>query len=167
MTDVASFENNIIVREAAEADAELIVHFVRELAKFEKEPVETVRLTATEVLRDAFGLSPKFEVLIAEFKATPVGMALFFENYSTWTARPGLWIEELFVEEQYRRHGIGRRLLSEVARLARERSYGRVELSALKWNPAIAFYRRLGFEPMDDWQTYRVDSTGIDDFASM
>ncbi len=152
----------IQIRPAVPADASLIVRFGQALAEFEKEPAENVHLDEQKVLEHAFGASPKFEVLIAEIDRSPVGMALFFQNFSTWTARPGIWVEELFVEGAWRGRGVGRELLAAVARLAEERGCGRVELAVLDWNPAADFYRTLGFQPLEQWRTFRLDEAGIE-----
>ena len=149
--------NTIVVRVAVESDAGTIARFVRELAEFEKEPLENVRMDEAAVLSHAFGEQRHFEVLIAENGDTPVGMALFFETYSTWAARPGIWIEELYVVEDRRGQGIGSRLLESVVDIARKRNYGRVELAALDWNPAIGFYEARGFQELSEWKTFRFD----------
>lgn len=158
MDELEASSRRIEIRPAIPADAELIVHFVKELAKFENEPLENVKLTPEIVSKDGFGSESRFEVLIAEVSGKPVGMALFFSTYSTWTAKPGIWVEELFVEEEHRSTGVGRQLLSAVVELAKERDYGRVELAVLKWNPAVGFYEHMGFEPMREWQTYRLSA---------
>jgi GNAT superfamily N-acetyltransferase len=104
------------------------VNYVRALAEFENEPPGNVRLDEAAVLRDAFSERSRFEVLIAEVNQRPAGMALFMENYSTWTARPGIRAEELFVEEQFRNQGVGRSLMAALSRIAIERNSGRIEL---------------------------------------
>jgi GNAT superfamily N-acetyltransferase len=97
-----------------------------------------------------------FEALLAERDGEAIGFALFFQSYSTWAGRPGLYLEDLFVEESERGAGVGRALLAAVARLAVGRDCGRLELAALDWNtPAIGFYRTLGAEAMDQWTVYR------------
>ncbi len=156
MSDGRDASENSRIRQATAADASTIVHFVRELAKFEREPLSSVKLDEQTVLEQAFGDTQRFEVLIAEAGGQPVGMALFFENYSTWAARPGIWIEELFVEEDFRGQGLGRQLVEAVVDIARSRGCGRVELAVLDWNPATDFYRHHGFEELDEWRTYRL-----------
>jgi len=144
------------VRWATENDAALIVHFIRALAIFEKEPVEHVRITEADVHRDAFGPSRRFEVLIAEIDRKPVGFALFFPNYSTWEGKPGLYIEDIFVEESARKSGIGRKLIAAVAKIAESRRCARIDLAVLDWNPARGFYNRLGFRRAEQWQIFRL-----------
>jgi GNAT superfamily N-acetyltransferase len=153
-----------IIRARA-SDAGLIVHFVRALAAYEKEPAQTVRITEADVVRDGFGANPRFEALIAEMDGAPAGFALFFPNYSTWEGRPGLYVEDIFVEEHARRHGVGRRLMAAVARLARERGFARIDLSMLDWNPARGFYRRLGLKQMESWQPFRLEGVSLERLA--
>ncbi len=152
------------VRPATPADAGAIVRLIRGLAEFEKEPLTTVRITADDVRRDAFGPNPRFEALIAELEGDPVGLALFFHTYSTWEASPTLWLEDLFLEERARGLGLGHQLIAALARIAADRGCGRLELSVLHWNPAREFYQRHGFRHMSDWLTYRLDG---DQFAAL
>ncbi len=154
------------VRRATPEDAATIVRFVRALAEFEREPAESVRLTEVDVLRDGFGERPLFEVLIAELDGAAVGFALFFPHYSTWEGRATLYLEDLFVDEAARGHGIGRALLAALARLAVERGAPRIDLSVLDWNPAREFYHRLGMAHMDDWLPYRMSGEAIERRAS-
>lgn len=155
----------IRIRAARESDASLIVGYVRKLAIFEKENVENVRITEADVLRDGFGQHPRFEVLIAEVDGAAVGFALFFPNYSTWEGRPGLYIEDIFVEESSRKHGVGRMLIAAIAKIARERNYVRIDLLMLDWNPARGFYRRLGFVHQETWQPFRLAGSALDALA--
>ena len=144
------------IRWATEDDAALIVHYIRALAIFEKEPVDHVRITEAEVRRDAFGPIRRFEVLIAEIDRKPVGFALFFRNYSTWEGKPGLYIEDIFVEESARGSGIGRKLIAAVAKIAQSRGCARIDLAVLDWNPARGFYNRIGFRHAEPWQIFRL-----------
>lgn len=153
------------VRPAVPEDAATIVRLVRSLAVYENEPVEIVRLTEADVLRDGFGDRPRFETLLAELDGVPVGFALFFHNYSTWQGRPGLYLEDLYVEEDARGHGLGADLMRELARIAEERGCARLELSVLDWNPTREFYHRLGFDHMHEWLAYRLDGPGISKLA--
>ena len=146
-----------LIRWATEADAALIVHFIRQLAIFEKEPVEHVRITEADVRRDGFGDRPRFEVLIAEVDHKPVGFALFFPNYSTWEGKSGLYIEDIFVDESMRGTGVGRKLIAAVAKIAHSRRCARIDLAVLHWNPARGFYHRLGFRHAEPWQIFRLD----------
>jgi GNAT superfamily N-acetyltransferase len=152
------------VRWATENDAALIVHYIRALAIFEKEVVANVHITEADVRRDAFGTTRRFEVLIAEVDRTPVGFALFFPNYSTWEGKPGLYIEDIFVEESARGTGIGRKLIAAVAKIAHSRGCARIDLAVLHWNPARGFYHRLGFQHAEPWQIFRLSESS---FASL
>ncbi len=153
------------IRPAVPADAGTIVRLVRQLALFEKEPVETVRLTESDIVRDGFGDHPRFEALIAELDGEPAGFAVFFHNYSTWEGQAGLWVEDIFVEERARDRGLGRQLMVEIARVARARGCPRVELSVLAWNPAREFYARIGFDHMEEWLPYRITEPALGTLA--
>jgi GNAT superfamily N-acetyltransferase len=111
-----------------------------------------------EILRETlFGRRRSAEVAIGYFKKEAVGFVLFFHNYSTFLGRSGIYIEDLFVDEAFRRRGFGRALLTHVAKIARERQCGRLEWSVLDWNePAIHFYKQLGAVPMNEWTVFRV-----------
>ena len=153
------------VRLAVPSDASAIVEFVRGLARFEDEPVEHVRLTEADVLRDGFGARPAFEVVIAERLregvTIPVGFALFFPNYSTWEGRPGLYIEDLFVIDAERGSGVGRAILAAVAQIAWQRGAARLDLAVLDWNPARGFYERMGFRWIRNWLPYRLSGEAL------
>ncbi len=149
------------IRWATERDAALIVHFIRALAIFEKEPVEQVKITEADVLRDCFGPTRRFEVLIAEVDRKPAGFALFFPNYSTWEGKPGLYIEDIFVEESARKSGIGRKLIAAVAKIAKSRGCARIDLAVLDWNPARGFYHRIGFRHAEPWQIFRLTASSF------
>ena len=144
------------IRWATEADAALIVHYIHALAIFEKEDVTNVHITEADVRRDGFGERPRFEVLIAEVDRKPVGFALFFPNYSTWEGKPGLYIEDIFVEESARGSGIGKKLIAAIAKVAHSRGCARIDLAVLDWNPARGFYNRLGFRHAEPWQIFRL-----------
>jgi GNAT superfamily N-acetyltransferase len=153
------------IRPAAEADVPLILRFIRELAEYERLLHEVV--ATEERLRETlFGARPAAEVVIAEdADGEALGFALFFHNYSTFLARPGIYLEDLYVRPEARGRGAGRALLAHLARLAKERGCGRLEWWVLDWNEsAIRFYRSLGAQPMDDWTVFRL--TG-DDLARL
>jgi len=151
---------NIIVRPATTADVETILTFIKGLAAFEKEP-DAVKTTAADLLRDGFGVNPKFEALIAEQGGQPVGFALFFPTYSTWEGRSGIHLEDLFVVEEARGCGVGRKLMSALAALAVARGCARLELSVLHWNPAREFYHRLGMGHLAEWLPYRLSGEAL------
>jgi len=138
---------------------------VRELAVFEREPLSSVKITENDVLRDCFGEHPRAEALIAERAGRIAGFALFFHNYSTWAGRAGLYLEDLFVRDWARGGGVGRLLMAGLARIARQRNCLRLDLSVLHWNPARAFYEKLGMIDMSEWRPYRLEAAGIERLA--
>lgn len=145
----------IRVRPADPEDAHLIHELIVELATYEREP-DAVE-TTPELLRAQLAATPPpFECMIGELDEQPVGFALWFQTYSTWRGRPGLWLEDFYVRPSHRGSGVGRALFEAVERVASERGYGRLELSVLDWNElAIGFYRRRGGSPMEGWTTWR------------
>jgi len=152
---------NVRIESAQERDVPLILELIRGLAEYERMSDQVV---ATEAgLREAlFGAQPSAEVIIAYADDRPAGFALFFHNFSTFLGRRGLYLEDLFVIPEFRRLGIGRRLLTELARIAVARGCGRFEWSVLDWNaPAIEFYKRLGARPLDDWTIFRVTDAAL------
>lgn len=152
---------DLIIRPAIPADVATILSFIKGLAAFEHEP-DAVKATTDDLLRDGFGAAqPKFEVLIAERTAKPVGFALFFPTYSTWEGRTGLHLEDIFVLEEERGNGVGQQLLTRLAALAVERGCARLELSVLYWNPAREFYHRLGMSHTEEWLPYRIDGEAL------
>jgi GNAT superfamily N-acetyltransferase len=154
------------IRPATEDDVPLILSLIRELAEYERLSHEVV---ATEgLLREAlFGERRGAEVLIACYKGAPAGFALFFHSFSTFLGRPGIYLEDLYVKPEFRGKGIGRALLTHLARLAKERGCGRLEWSVLDWNkPAIKLYRSIGAVPMDEWTVYRVTGEALEGLAA-
>ena len=146
---------------ATPADVPAILSFIRELAEYEK---LLDRVTATDQLlhETLFGARPYAEVLMARLDGSPVGYALFFHNYSTFLARPGVYLEDVYVRPAFRGRGVGKALLREVARVAQQRNCGRLEWSVLDWNkPSIDFYLSLGAKPLDEWTMFRLDEQGI------
>jgi len=143
------------------ADVPIILEMIRGLAEYEK-LAHTVIATEDTLRQTLFGPRPAAEVLLAFDAAEPVGFALFFTNYSTFLAKPGLYLEDLFVKPNARGRGIGLALLKRLAAIARDRDYGRMEWSVLDWNqPAIGFYMGLGAIPMDEWTTFRLTEDAI------
>jgi GNAT superfamily N-acetyltransferase len=126
-------------------------------------------VTATEAqLRESlFGPRPAAEVLIGYAERQPAGFAVFFQNFSTFLGRPGIYLEDLYVVPEWRGRGLGRRLLSHLAAIALARGCGRVEWAVLDWNdPAIRFYKSLGARSMDDWTIFRVTGHALERLAS-
>ena len=147
---------SIRIDPATPADVPLIMQLILELADYEHEP-DAAQATPRQLHDALFGPRPAAEAVIARLDGAPAGWALWFQNYSTWTGKPGLWLEDLYVRPEHRRHGVGRALLTYLARLCLERDYGRFEWSVLDWNqPAIDFYAGLGAVQMSDWTTHRI-----------
>ena len=146
---------------ATPADVPLIFDFVRKLAEYEKLSHEVV--ATEEGLRDGlFGARPVAEVLLAYWADEPAGFALFFHNFSTFVGKPGIYLEDLFVETKHRGRGIGKGLLARVAQIAYERGCGRLEWAVLDWNrPAIDFYRSMGAAAMHDWTVFRLSGDAL------
>jgi GNAT superfamily N-acetyltransferase len=150
----------VTIRPAEATDAATIVRLVRDLAEYEG-LLDQVRITEADVRRDGFGDSRRFECLLAEVDGAAVGFALFFEDYSTFEGRPGIFVEDLYVAESARGVGIGRRLLARLAQIALERDARRLDLMVLQWNPARGFYERLGFRHSVDWLPYRLSGDAL------
>lgn len=144
----------------------MILGFVRELAEYEK-LAHTAVATEDMLAHALFGPRSYAEALIAEADGAPVGFALFFHTFSTFVGKPGLYLEDIYVQPAHRRQGIGVRLLRELAQIALERDCGRLEWSVLDWNePALRFYReKLGARAMDDWTIERLDRADIEALA--
>ena len=153
------------IRTATEGDVPLILRFIKALAAYEK-LADRVVATEDKVRETLFG-HPRFaEVLIAEADGVPVGFALFFHNYSTFLAQPGIYLEDLFVSPEARGRGYGKALLARLAAIAKSRNCGRVEWAVLTWNkPSIEFYERLGAKVMDEWHVYRLSGEALDKLA--
>lgn len=150
----------VLIRPAAPEDVDLVLGFVHRLAAFEREP-DAVKATRADYLRDGFGPDPSFGAHLAFVGERPAGLALWFRTYSTWEGRPGLWLEDLFVEEWARGQGVGRALVAALAALAHGRGWARLDLSVLDWNPARAFYDRLGFRHLLPWRPYRLEGSAL------
>ncbi len=154
------------LRGAAAADSPLIVSLIRELAVYERAP-EAAKASVADIDKALFGAHPKVHALIAEWDGEAVGFAVYFFNFSTWTGKHGLYLEDLFVRESVRGKGVGKALLARLAAIAREKDCARLEWSVLDWNePAIGFYRSLGAKPMDEWTVYRVEGAALDTLAA-
>ena len=149
------------IERAAPRDVPLILRLIKALAEYERMSGDVV--ATEEGLRETlFGARPSAEVVIAYAGEEPAGFALFFQNYSTFLGRPGLYLEDLFVVPEYRGRGYGTALLQHLASLAVERGCGRFEWSVLDWNePAIGFYKKLGAKPMDAWTIFRVTGDAL------
>jgi GNAT superfamily N-acetyltransferase len=153
------------IRKANPEDTSTILHLITQLAIYEK--LEHEVITTVEELRENIFEKKYAEVLIAEENEKPVGFALFFHNFSTFVGKPGLYLEDLFVEPDCRGKGYGKALLVELAKIAKERNCGRMEWSVLDWNtPSIEFYKSLGANPMDEWTVFRLTKDGIEKLSN-
>ena len=153
------------LREATVADVPRILGHIRALGEYEKLSHQVVA-TEAQLAATLFGQRPYAEVVLADYAGQPAGFALFFHNYSTFLAKPGIYLEDLFVDPAMRQHGVGGALLRHLARLAVARGCGRLEWSALDWNRlAIDFYLRLGAVAMDEWSIYRLTGPALEAMA--
>ncbi len=148
------------LRFAQEGDTALILEFIKELARYEK--MLDMVVATEDILRDSLFEKKAAEVIIGEYKGEPVGFALFFHNFSTFLGQAGIYLEDLFVKPEMRGKGMGKLMLSFLARLALERNCGRLEWWVLDWNePSINFYKGMGAVPMDEWTVYRVTGDNL------
>jgi len=153
------------IRAAVVTDVPLLLNFFRELANYERQP-NVVVIKEETLIKDGFGPQPKFRGLIAEWEGQVVGYALFFGFYSTWKGS-GIFLEDLFVREAFRGRGIGRALLSEVARIAQKEGSYAIRWEVLGWNePAIKFYKSLGGEFFDDWRQVLLQGSALNGLAN-
>jgi GNAT superfamily N-acetyltransferase len=155
----------VTIRDARPGDVELIFGWIVELATYER---AADKVTGNEsLLREAlFGERPSAEALIAEIEGEPVGFAVYHGTFSTWEARPGIWLEDLYVPPEQRRAGVGLALLSHLAQLTIERGCARLEWAALEWNtPALSFYDKLGATRLNEWLMHRLDGAGLEQVA--
>jgi GNAT superfamily N-acetyltransferase len=156
---------SLSIRMGGRADVPTIAELIRALARYERLEHE-VSMTPERLGRTLFGPRPYAETLIAEDGGTAVGFALFFHNYSTFLAKPGIYLEDLYVDEAQRGKGVGRALLMKLAAIAVERDCGRLEWAVLDWNKdAIGFYERLGARPNSDWTVYRLTGDALSSLA--
>lgn len=158
--------DSISLRPAVRDDIPQILRFIQGLADYERLSHACVA-TEESLSETLFGSRSYAEVIIAEIAGAPAGFALFFHNYSTFRAKPGIYLEDLFVLPERRGQGVGKALLKELARVAVARGCARLEWSVLDWNePAIQFYRSLGAEPQSEWTIFRVTDDALDRLAS-
>lgn len=153
------------IRFAHVQDAGTILEFIRKIAAYEKMSEEVVT-TEKDVQQALFSSPPTAEAVLGEYEGIPVSFAVFFHNFSTFTGRAGLYLEDLFVDPEWRGRGMGKILLLFLARLARDRGCRRFEWTVLDWNePAVHFYKSLGAVPMDEWTVYRLHDKALEDLA--
>jgi GNAT superfamily N-acetyltransferase len=158
-------DKTISILPATEADVPQILRFIRGLADYER-LTHMVCATEDSLRKTLFGGAPSAEVLIASLDNEPAGFALFFHNYSTFLAKRGIYLEDLFVLPEFRGKGVGKALLKGVAQIAKQRDCGRLEWSVLDWNqPAIDFYQRIGATVMPDWKICRITADQFSQLA--
>jgi GNAT superfamily N-acetyltransferase len=154
------------IRLAQPADIEDIHRLIYELAVYEKAPEQMVA-TVDQINESLFKDNPVAFCHVAEVDGQIVGIALWFLNYSTWLGKPGIYLEDLFVQPEYRGHGIGKGFMKTLAQLCTERGYERFQWWVLDWNkPSIEFYKSLGAVPMDEWTVFRLSGDALKKFAS-
>jgi GNAT superfamily N-acetyltransferase len=158
--------NAVRIARAEEAQITLIFEFIRKLAEYEKLLHEVVADEET-LRRSLFGPGSGAEVIFAYLDEQPVGFAVYFQNFSTFAGRAGIYLEDLFVEPAHRGKGIGMALLAYIARVAKERGCARLNWAVLDWNqPSIDFYKRLGAVPLEDWTVFRLSGDALDRLAA-
>jgi GNAT superfamily N-acetyltransferase len=155
----------IEIRFATADDSALLLSLIRALATFERQP-DAVVATEADLIRHGFGTDPKFEAILAFLDGDPAGVALFHSRFSTWLGRPCLYLEDLYVVEAARRHGVGRRLMARLAAIAVERGWVRIDFQVLEWNPARRFYERLGMGRVAEWLRYGADEAALRHLAA-
>lgn len=157
--------NPINIRLAVEADTSIILGFIEALAAYEH--MEDQVVATQELLKESLFEKRQAEVIIAEYEGKAVGFALFFHNFSTFLGRAGIYLEDLFVQPTMRGKGVGKALLSHLAKLTMERACGRLEWACLDWNePSIDFYKSLGAVAMDEWTVYRLTGDTLTQLAN-
>lgn len=158
--------SQLSIRQAEVSDAALILHFIRELAIYEKAEDE-VLATEQTITKTIFADDSHVNALICEQDGQPLGMAIYFYNYSTWLAKPGLYLEDLYVSLEHRGKGAGKILLKKMAQIALQKGCGRFEWSCLDWNkPSRDFYQSIGAKSQDEWVGYRMSGQTLIDFAA-
>ncbi len=163
---VALLTMAVSIRPAEPSDAETILRFIQELADYEKAGHEVVATVET-LTESVFGPASVSQAAVCEVDGEPAGFAIWFFSYSTWQARNGLYLEDLYVTPRFRGAGAGKALLRHMARIAVEKGCGRFEWSVLDWNePAIRVYESIGAEPLNEWTRYRLSGEGLKAFAA-
>lgn len=159
--------SGITIRFAEPTDSVRILQFIKALADYERMSDEVIATEET-VKKTLFGPKAYAEVIFAELDGQAVGFALFFHNYSTFVSKPGLYLEDIYIYPEYRGRGIGKMMMTYLAKLAIDRDCGRFEWSCLKWNkPSLDFYASLGAEAMDEWVTLRVSGEHLKSLAGL
>ncbi|MBN2325618.1 MAG: GNAT family N-acetyltransferase [Candidatus Omnitrophica bacterium] len=163
---ITNAASQIDIRTAAPEDCPAIHSMICELAEYENLR-DAVQSTPADLSDALFGENACAEAILAFYENQPIGFALFFTTFSTFVGRPGIYLEDLYVKPAHRGKGVGKSLLGEIARIARERKCGRLEWAVLNWNePAIRFYQSIGAKPLSEWTVNRLDGGGLSRLAS-
>jgi len=155
----------IEIRFATADDCSLLLGLIRALATFERAP-DAVVATEADLRYHGFGQNHQFEAILAFLDGEPAGFAAFHSRFSTWLGRPGLYLEDLYVAENARGKGVGKRLMARLAAIAVERGWGRIDFHVLDWNPARQFYERLGMYHHGEWLRYGADAAALERLAA-
>ena len=155
-----------MIRYARKEDSPRILALIKDLAEYEKAPLEA-KATLEQIETSLFSTNPHAFCHVVEADGVVVGISIWFLNYSTWLGKPGIYLEDLFIDPAYRGKGFGLTLLKELAKICVERNYERLQWWVLDWNqPAIEFYQSLGAVPMDDWTVFRVSGDALKKLAA-
>ena len=155
----------MILRPATPSDVPVLVGLIHDLARYEREP-EAVEVDAALLEGVLFAEAPVAFATVADDAGDVLGMTIHFLNFSTWTGRVGIYLEDFFVRPEHRGRGVGRALLAGLARTAHDRGYARIDWSVLDWNePALRFYRSIGARPMTGWTGYRLDGDALTELS--
>jgi len=155
-----------VIRLARKEDSPRILALIQDLALYEKAPLEA-KATLEQIEESLFSGDPHAFCHVVEVDGTVVGISIWFLNYSTWLGKPGIYLEDLYIDPAYRGKGFGLALLKELAKICIERDYERLQWWVLDWNePSIEFYKSLGAEAMDEWTVYRVSGDALKNLAA-
>lgn len=156
----------MIIRPAKSEEVGEVLHLIQDLATYEKAP-DQVEASEEDLLNTIFASDPRVFCDLVEVDGQIAGMAIWFLNYSTWQAKHGIYLEDLFIKPEYRGRGYGKALLKHLAKICDEKGYGRLQWWVLDWNsPAIEFYKSLGAEAMDEWTVYRTSGKALKDLGN-
>ena len=155
-----------MIRNAVKDDVPQILQLIKDLAEYEKAPLEA-KATLEQINESLFSDDPHAFCHVVEVDGTVVGISIWFLNYSTWLGKPGIYLEDLYIDPAYRGKGFGLALLKELAKICVARNYERLQWWVLDWNePSIEFYKNLGAEPMDEWTVYRMSGDALRKLAA-
>jgi RimJ/RimL family protein N-acetyltransferase len=155
-----SHKPTLTIRSTTIEDAELVLYFIKEIAAYEKLSEHVI--ATVETIKQSIFIDHHAEVFIASVNDQPIGFALIYYNYSSFLAKAGMYLEDIYINPEHRNHGYGLEILSFLAKLAIERNISRMEWSVLNWNePSIAFYKKLNAFAMDEWSVYRLQGESL------